>query len=71
MADVHAPKDAKRIVFEGEGADETVKTLVGNLKEDIGTEDNEAVLVHLVKSYFDRLAMDGQERPSTDIAPLI
>ena len=68
------PKDAKekkkRIVFEfaNEEEFESVKEQVEDLKKDIGTEENGAVLVHLVKSYFDPLAMDGMERPQGEPA---
>jgi hypothetical protein len=63
------PKEAKekkkRIVFEFETEEEyqQVKEQVEDLKKDIGAEDNAPVLVHVLKSYFDPLAMDGMERP--------
>jgi hypothetical protein len=63
------PKDTKRIAFEFEEEYEAIREQVGNLKEDIRTEDNGAVLGHLVKSYLDPLALDGQERPQVQIEP--
>jgi hypothetical protein len=63
MADaLPEPKDTKQIAFEFEEEYEAIREQVGNLKEDTRTEDNGAVLVHLVKSYFDPLAVDGMER---------
>jgi hypothetical protein len=54
--------------FANEEEFESVKEQVEDLKKDIGTEENGAVLVHLVKSYFDPLAMDGMERPQGEPA---
>jgi len=68
------PKEAKekkkRIVFEFESEEEfeNVKGQVEDLKKDIGAEENTPVLVHVLKSYFDPLALDGMERP--EAAPL-
>jgi hypothetical protein len=42
---------------------ESVKERLEDLKKDAGTEDNGEVLDFLLKSYFDPLAMDGQEMP--------
>jgi len=60
----------KRIVFESESEEEfeNVKGQVEDLKKDIGPEENAKVLVHVLKSYFDPLALDGMERPAA--APL-
>lgn len=68
------PKDAKekkkKITFEFEDEEQynAIKEQVEDLKRDIDTDDNAKVLEHLIKSYFDPLAMDGMERPAVEVA---
>jgi hypothetical protein len=64
------PEPAKekkhKLVFEFESEEEmaNIKAQLEDLKKDQGTESSAEVLEFLIKSYFDPLAMDGQEIPS-------
>lgn len=64
-AEKEAKEKKKRIVFEFEDEQiyDQIKGQIEDLKKDIGTDENAPVLVHILKSYFDPLAMDGMERP--------
>jgi hypothetical protein len=63
------PKETKEkkpklvVEFASEEEYESVKEQWEDLKKDVDTDDNAAVLQYLIKSYFDPLALDGQERP--------
>ena len=62
MADVLPElKYAKRIEFEREVEYEAIKGQVEDVKKDIGTEENGAVLPYLIRSYFARWRWMGKK----------
>jgi hypothetical protein len=62
-AEKEAKEKKKRLVFEFEDEEQynAIKEQIEDLKKDIGVEDNAPVLVLVLRSYFDPLALDGQD----------